>query len=48
MLHWHTKTVKISDLKEYAHNPRRISKQEMEKLTASLKEDGGVGRNYTP
>ena len=40
MLTWHTKTVKISDLKEYAHNPRRISKKEMDKLTASLKEDG--------
>ncbi len=40
MLQWHTKKIKISELKEYPHNPRRISKQEMDKLTASLKEDG--------
>lgn len=40
MLTWHTKTVKISDLKDYAHNPRRISKKAMDQLTASLQEDG--------
>jgi DNA modification methylase len=37
---WHTKKIKLSELKEYAHNPRKISKKAMDKLITSLREDG--------
>jgi site-specific DNA-methyltransferase (adenine-specific) len=40
MLEWSTKRVRISDLKDYEHNPRKITKKEMEKLIRSLREDG--------
>jgi DNA modification methylase len=40
MLEWHSRKVKLGDLKDYNHNPRHISKQAMEKLCASLREDG--------
>ena len=32
MLNWTSKTIQISELKEYEHNPRRIGKKEFEKL----------------
>lgn len=34
---WHTGTRKIKDLKEHAKNPRKITKDQMEKLKQSLK-----------
>lgn len=40
VLKWHSKTLKISELKEYEHNPRKITKDEFNKLVTSLKEDG--------
>ena len=40
MLNWTSKTIQISELKEYEHNPRRIGKKEFEKLVSSIKEDG--------
>ena len=40
MLNWTSKTIQISELKEYKHNPRRIGKKEFEKLVSSIKEDG--------
>ena len=40
MLNWTSKTIQISKLKEYEHNPRRIGKKEFEKLVSSIKQDG--------
>lgn len=40
MLKWQSKTVKISDLKEYEHNPRKITDKLLEKLATHIKEDG--------
>ena len=37
---WDTKSVKISDLKEYKYNPRRITKKRYDDMVRSLKEDG--------
>ena len=37
---WSSKNIKISDLNEYEHNPRKITNGEFDKLVASLKEDG--------
>ncbi len=34
---WHTETRKIKDLKEHGKNPRKITKDQMEKLKQSLK-----------
>ena len=34
---WHTETRKIKDLKEHEKNPRKITKDQMEKLKQSLK-----------
>ena len=40
MLKWQSKTVKISDLKEYEHNPRKITDKLLEKLASHISEDG--------
>ena len=40
MLEWLSQKVKLSALKDYVHNPRRLSRQAMEKLCVSLREDG--------
>ena len=40
MLNWTSKTIQISELKEYKHNPRKIGKKEFETLVSSIKEDG--------
>ena len=40
MINWTSKTIQISELKEYEHNPRRIGKKEFEKLVSSIKQDG--------
>ena len=40
MLSWTSKTIPISELKEYEYNPRKISDTEFKKLVTSLKEDG--------
>ena len=40
MLNWTSKTIQISELKEYEHNPRRIGKKEFEKLVNSIQQDG--------
>lgn len=40
MIQWQSKSIPISELKDYEHNPRRISKKEFEKLVRCLKEDG--------
>ncbi|WP_236869668.1 DNA modification methylase [Candidatus Bandiella numerosa] len=37
---WTIKEVKISDLKEYDKNPRKIKKEQLDKLTAHINEDG--------
>lgn len=37
---WTSVKVKISDLKDYENNPRKISKDEFGNLVRSLKEDG--------
>lgn len=39
-IEWTIETIKIKDLKEYPHNPRKMTKKEFEKLVRSLKEDG--------
>lgn len=40
VLQWHTTHIPLSRLRDYSHNPRRISKKEMDKLVASIKQDG--------
>ena len=40
MIKWNVKTLTINDLKEYEHNPRKISDKEFSKLVKSLQEDG--------
>ena len=40
MLNWTSKTIQISELKEYEHNPRQISKDDFAKLVNSIKQDG--------
>jgi DNA modification methylase len=40
MLEWHSRKVKLRDLKDYLHNPRQMSKQDRERLMTSLQEDG--------
>jgi DNA modification methylase len=40
MLKWQSKTVKISDLKEYPDNPRKITDKLLEKLASHISEDG--------
>lgn len=37
---WHTESIALCELKEYAHNPRKITETEFTKLVKSLKEDG--------
>jgi site-specific DNA-methyltransferase (adenine-specific) len=37
---WSIKEVKISDLKEYDKNPRKIKQEQLDKLTAHINEDG--------
>jgi DNA modification methylase len=41
---WTTQTRKLSELKDYEHNPRRLSGEAFEKLVESLKQDGYHGR----
>lgn len=41
---WTSKQIKLSELKDYEHNPRKISKKDFDKLVKSLKEDGYHGR----
>lgn len=40
MLNWSSKSIQISELKDYEHNPRKIDKKEFAKLVNSIKEDG--------
>lgn len=37
---WHTANIKLSQLKEYPDNPRKITKEMLDKLVAHIKEDG--------
>lgn len=37
---WHTANIKLSQLKEYPDNPRKISKEMLDKLVAHIREDG--------
>ena len=37
---WHTKQIKIDDLIDYEHNPRRISKKDFDRLVNDIKQDG--------
>jgi site-specific DNA-methyltransferase (adenine-specific) len=37
---WHTANIKLYQLKEYPDNPRKITKEMMDKLVAHIKEDG--------
>lgn len=39
-LKWITDNVTIRDLKEYEHNPRRMTKAKFQKLVASVSQDG--------
>lgn len=40
MLHWNSTKVRIEDLTEYQHNPRKISKKDFDQLVRLIKEDG--------
>lgn len=40
MLKWKTKTLKLSELKEYEFNPRTIKPKQLDKLVQHIKEDG--------
>jgi site-specific DNA-methyltransferase (adenine-specific) len=40
MINWKHISIKIAELKEYEHNPRKIGNKEFEKLTSHIKEDG--------
>jgi DNA modification methylase len=40
MINWLSKSIRISELKDYEHNPRKIGNKELEKLTSHIKEDG--------
>lgn len=40
MINWKHANVRIAELKEYEHNPRKIGNKELEKLTSHIKEDG--------
>jgi ParB-like chromosome segregation protein Spo0J len=42
MLSWSLKSIKIKDLKEYAHNPRTLSKYQAQQLEESLDKFGLV------
>ena len=48
MLKWQSKTVKISDLKEYPDNPRKITDKLLEKLASHISEDGYHQRIIVP
>jgi len=37
---WISKTIKLGDLKDYEHNPRRMSKKDFERLVNGIKQDG--------
>jgi len=37
---WQEASIKLSQLKEYANNPRKISKEMLDKLASHIKEDG--------
>jgi site-specific DNA-methyltransferase (adenine-specific) len=37
---WQEAIIKLSQLKEYTHNPRKITKEMLDKLAAHIKEDG--------
>ena len=40
MINWQHFNIRLSDLKEYEHNPRKIGDKELEKLISHIKEDG--------
>ncbi|WPY01510.1 DNA methylase and ParB-like domain protein (plasmid) [Candidatus Trichorickettsia mobilis] len=40
MIKWNPTLVKISELKEYNNNPRKIGNKELEKLTSHIQQDG--------
>ena len=37
---WQEASIKLSQLKEYTHNPRKITKEMLDKLASHIKEDG--------
>ena len=37
---WEEASIKLSQLKEYANNPRKITKEMLDKLASHIKEDG--------
>lgn len=37
MINWKHETIKISDLKEYEHNPRKIGTKELREFNISYK-----------
>ena len=52
MINWQIKKVKISELKDYPHNPRKISKKDLDKLIEHIQQDGYhqrilVNQDYT-
>lgn len=51
-IEWRTERVKLKDLKDYEHNPRKMTKKAFDKLVQSIKEDGyhsriKVNKDYT-
>lgn len=39
-INWQTKKIKIKDLKDYEHNPRKMTGDDFDRLVRSLQEDG--------
>ena len=37
---WEEASIKLSQLKEYANNPRKITREMLDKLASHIKEDG--------
>ena len=37
---WQATNIKLAQLKEYANNPRKITKEMLDKLASHIKEDG--------
>lgn len=37
---WHAESIKIKDLKNFEHNPRRMSKEDFERLVRDITQDG--------
>lgn len=45
-INWQITKVQIKDLKDYDKNPRKISKEALEKLSDHIKQDGEKKVNF--